>query len=102
AETHRFCSAACRYRVRQRDDAQLYGFKHQAMRARWMPLVAAGSVRCARGAACRVAVDGIGGFILPCQRWGLGHAEGESAGGPEHEVCNRGAPSRRRKKGAMT
>jgi hypothetical protein len=80
----------------------LYGRDHRAMRKRWAWLVASGGVRCARGAACRFAVNGLGGFIQPGQRWDLGHPDGESAGGPEHAVCNRGAPSRSRKKGGKT
>ena len=50
-------------------------------------------VRCARGAACKFAEDGAGGLIRPGQLWDLGHADGESVGGPEHRECNRGAPS---------
>jgi len=99
AELQKFCSPGCRYRARRRDEAELYGRDHQHSRVRWAPLVAGGSVRCARGAACRFAVNGLGGFIVRGQRWDLGHADGESAGGPEHAVCNRGAPSRRRKRG---
>ena len=68
--------------------------------AAWRPLVASGTVRCARGAACRRAelVDGVlvGGFIEPTELWHLGHADGESVGGPEHVACNTGAPSRLR------
>ena len=67
-----------------------------------MPIVATGLVRCARGGACRRAelVDGelVGGFILPTERWHLGHPDGESVGGPEHVKCNTGAPSRLRAK----
>jgi hypothetical protein len=51
-------------------------------------------VRCARGAACRFAEGGLGGLIRPGQAWDLGHADGESVGGPEHRECNRGAPQR--------
>jgi hypothetical protein len=64
------------------------------------PLVAQGWVRCARGAGCRRAeiVDGtiVGGLIEPGEKWHLGHPDGESVGGPEHEACNTGAPSRLR------
>ena len=67
-----------------------------------MPIVATGLVRCARGGACRRAelVGGelVGGFILPTERWHLGHPDGESVGGPEHVKCNTGAPSRLRAK----
>jgi hypothetical protein len=63
-------------------------------------MVAAGLVRCARGAACRRAewIDGelVGGLIDPGESWHLGHPDGESVGGPEHVRCNTGAPSRLR------
>jgi hypothetical protein len=36
----------------------------------------------------------MGGLIKPWQAWDLGHPDSESLGGPEHEVCNRGASSR--------
>jgi hypothetical protein len=39
-------------------------------------------------------VNGLGGFIRPGEKWQLGHADGESIGGPEHVACNAGAPSR--------
>lgn len=59
-----------------------------------VPVVASGTVRCARGAACRFAefVDGrlVGGFIEAGSDWDLGHPDGVSVGGPEHAVCNRG------------
>ena len=42
--------------------------------------VVLGSVRCARGAACRFAEDGVGGLIGPGQLWDLGHADGELVG----------------------
>jgi hypothetical protein len=51
-------------------------------------------VRCARGADCRRAelVDGelVGGFILPTERWHLGHPDPESVGRPEYVQCNTG------------
>lgn len=74
---------------------------HRRQRKTLEPVVRMGLTRCARGAACRFAelVDGmrVGGFIKPEDAWDLGHPDGESAGGPEHAVCNRGAPSRRRR-----
>ena len=71
------------------------------MRRRLTTAVATGRVRCARGAACKRAeyVDGelVGGFILPTERWHLGHPDGERVGGLEHVACNTGAPSRLRR-----
>lgn len=98
-----FCCEVCRLVARRPLQRLLYGEGHVARRRRWRPVVAAGGVRCARGAACRFAafVDGqlVGGFIRPGQRWDLGHPDGESTGGPEHAACNRAAPSRRRRRG---
>jgi hypothetical protein len=96
--TQRFCCQLCRLVARRPVERLLYKGQ-QARRRRWRAAVATGGVRCARGTACRFAESGLGGFILPGQRWDLGHADGESAGGPEHSVCNRGAPSRRRRRG---
>ena len=63
-------------------------------------MVASGLVRCARGPGCRRVelVDGelVGGVIREGEPWHLGHADGESVGGPEHAACNTGAPSRLR------
>jgi hypothetical protein len=63
-------------------------------RAGWRARVVTGEVRCARGAACRFAEDGVGGLIAPDAAWDLGHPDAESIGGPEHRECNRGAPQR--------
>ncbi len=90
----RFCSLRCQRLGRSRLERQLYR-RQGARRARLRPMVATGRVRCARGAACKYAVAGVGGLIAPGQAWDLGHPDGESVGGPEHAVCNRGAPSRR-------
>jgi hypothetical protein len=83
-----------------RDEAKYRRPEHQGTRRRLAPLVAQGWVRCARGAGCRRAeiVDGtiVGGLIEPGEKWHLGHPDGESVGGPEHEACNTGAPSRLR------
>lgn len=46
--------------------------EHRAERARWVPLVAAGTVRCRRGAACRVAPYAL---IRPDELWHLGHPD---------------------------
>ena len=101
AEHQRYCSDYCRHRVRARLTAAKYANPvHRGRRKSLEPVVASGLVRCARGAACERAelVDGfyVGGFILPGERWHLGHADGESVGGPEHVRCNTGAPSRLR------
>lgn len=72
-------------------------YRDQAERRRtWVGRVATGLVRCARGAACRFAEGELGGFIRPGALWDLGHADGESVGGPEHRECNRSAPQRLR------
>jgi hypothetical protein len=99
----RFCSARCRGLARKKGDRALYWNPvHREGRKRWAAVVAAGRVRCARGAACSRAelVDGrrVGGLILPGEAWHLGHPDGESVGGPEHVRCNVGAPSRLRRK----
>jgi hypothetical protein len=97
-ENQTFCCEVCRLVARRPLQQLLYDMGHQARRRRWRTAVAAGGVRCARGAACRFAEGELGGFIRPGQRWDLGHPDGESAGGPEHWVCNRGAPSRLRQR----
>ena len=85
--------------ARSRLEARLYATPvHRGARRRWAPMVASGTVRCARGGACGRAelVDGelVGGLIRPDEEWHLGHPDGESVGGPEHRKCNAGAPSR--------
>ena len=99
AENQRYCSW-CRRLARQHSDAKYARPEHRGLRRRLSPVVSSGLVRCARGAACkrREMVDGqfVGGFIRPGERWHLGHADGESVGGPEHVACNTGAPSRLR------
>jgi hypothetical protein len=101
AEHQRYCSPRCRWLARRRVDRELYANPvHRGSRARLLPVVASGRVRCARGAACRRAelVDGVlvGGLIWPDEPWHLGHPDGESTGGPEHVSCNTGAPQRLR------
>jgi hypothetical protein len=96
---HVFCSAACRYRARPSDHSSRYNDPaHRNGRKAWESAVAGGRIRCARGAACCYAepVDGrkVGGIVKPDEPWHLGHADGESVGGPEHVRCNAGAPSR--------
>ena len=100
SENQRYCGRRCKSLVRVAHDNRGCNPHHRGARARWLPLVVSGVVRCARGAACRrselVAEELLGGFILPGERWHLGHADGESVGGPEHVACNTGAPSRLR------
>jgi hypothetical protein len=83
-----------------------YDGAHRVNRSRLVPLVRGGTVRCARGEGCKYAerVNGImvGGLIHAGEEWDLGHPDDGSVGGPEHPVCNRGAPHRReRQRGPM-
>jgi hypothetical protein len=107
AHNARYCCKRCQLAARKPRDLVLYhNPRHRGARRRWEPIVLTGTVRCARGAACKHAetVDGrlVGGLIRPGERWHLGHADEESVGGPEHVKCNTGAPSRleaRRRRG---
>ena len=67
--------------------ARGYGATHQAERAKWIPIVKAGGVVCARhGPKC------IGKPIMADQAWDLGHNDDRTAWtGPECIPCNRGA-----------
>lgn len=66
--------------------ARGYGADHQAERARWAPVVAEGTVSCARCDETIKASD----------RWDLGHTEDRSGWtGPEHARCNRAAGLRK-------
>jgi hypothetical protein len=94
----RYCSVLCGERVRDSVGRVKYR-NQQRRRALWRARVATGTTRCARGAACRYREGDLGGFIRPGQLWDLGHADGESAGGPEHRECNRGAPQRLKGRG---
>lgn len=80
-----------------------YGSDHQHQRAVLEPIVATGTVRCARGAACLYAVTvagrTIGGLIPAGAPWDVGHADQQSAGGPEHRRCNRAAGAARGNRG---
>jgi len=60
-----------------------YGKQHQALRARFEPIVLAGGARCWR----------CGQPIRPTDKWHLGHADGDRSAymGPEHAACNTGA-----------
>lgn len=78
-----------------------YGGEHRRLRAQWAPKVAAGTVRCARGAACKQAelIDEqlVGGLIDPASTWDLGHDDRDRGRylGPEHAECNRATMSHR-------
>ena len=67
--------------------ARGYGWRHQARRARWAPLVATGQVCCTR----------CGQPILPGTPWDLGHDDHDRTltTGPEHRACNRAAAARK-------
>jgi hypothetical protein len=82
-----------------------YGTRHQKRRSAIAPTVATGTVRCARGAECFFAdelADGrkIGGFILPGQKWDLGHDDHDRTvyTGPEHRRCNRATAGRHKRR----
>ena len=95
----KYCSPRHKYTARREIDRRKYANpSHRGGRARWRPVVATGSVRCARGAACGraelIGTEKVGGLIRPGEPWHLGHADGESVGGPEHRRCNTGAPIR--------
>lgn len=88
--------------LRPSTNARGYGSTHQQLRRRWAPRVATGTVRCARGAGCLFATNGVAALIAPGARWDLGHDDRDrlTYTGPEHEKCNRAVkshqPSRRR------
>ena len=67
-----------------------YGASHKRLREAWAHLVSAGGVVCAR----------CGRPIAPGSAWDLGHHDKDRNiyTGPEHARCNRGAPSRRRRR----
>lgn len=64
-----------------------YGARHQALRKRLAPKVAAGEVDCWR----------CGMRIAPSEPWDLGHVDGDKSQyrGPEHRACNRATKGRR-------
>lgn len=66
-----------------------YGWRHQQLRARYAPLVAAGQIACAR----------CGKLIPPGTPWDLGHRDDSGKreySGPEHRACNRATAGRRK------
>jgi hypothetical protein len=85
--------------VRPSPSARGYGTGHRALRRLWAPQVAAGVVRCGRGADCLFAVDGVAGLIGPGEPWDLGHTPDRMGyTGPEHRRCNRATASRLRRR----
>lgn len=64
-----------------------YGSAHRAQRRRWVKLVDAGLVNCAR---CRALIE-------PGSPWDLGHVDDDRSryAGPEHQACNRGTSRHR-------
>lgn len=97
---HKRCARHQRsFQVRRLAARVRYAGDWRRRRRYWEPLVATGTVRCARGPACLFAewVNGelVGGLIDPAE-WDLGHPDDSSVGGPEHRRCNRGQPSRRK------
>ena len=78
-----------------------YGSGHRRRRAVWVPVVASGRVRCARGAACLRAdiVSGrrLGGLIRRGEVWNLDHRDdGRGYLGPAHADCNLAAGAAKR------
>lgn len=73
-----------------------YDSRHQQLRRWWARKVATGTVRCARGARCKQAVNGEGGLINPADKWDLGHDDRDRSiyTGPEHAACNRAVVGR--------
>lgn len=66
-----------------------YDADHTRLRAELAPEVATGGVRCAAGADCDRAVDGVADFIRPGEPWHLGHKADRSGYlGPMHTICN--------------
>jgi hypothetical protein len=67
-----------------------YGRDHQVERAGWEPVVATGTVRCAKGSDCQYAVNGVAGLIGSDEPWDLGHTPDRTGYlGPMHTICNR-------------
>jgi hypothetical protein len=75
--------------VLERIRLRRYSARHRRLRRQLAPAVAAGKVRCARGADCVFAVGSVAGLIKPGEAWHLDHRD-DDAGylGPSHAVCN--------------
>lgn len=85
----RYCPTHAReYEAKRGTSTQRgYGPTHQALRARWAPQVATGTVRCWR----------CGELIRADEPWDLGHDDNDRSitRGPEHAArCNRSAAGR--------
>ena len=87
---NRRCPEHTRARDKARGTRQSrgYGPKHDRLRAKWAPLVAAGTIACAR----------CGSTIEAGSPWDLGHDDDDRTRyvGPEHRGCNRAVASRRK------
>jgi len=88
---HLTASRAAQDAARPSSSQRGYGPQHQKLRRSWAPRVASGTVRCARGAQCLFAVDGVAALIAPTEGWDLGHDDLDRSRytGPEHQRCNR-------------
>ena len=72
--------------------ARGYGWTHQQVRARWVPIVAAGQGYC-HAVICLMTTR----WIPPGTPWDLGHDSARTTWtGPEHRKCNRSAGARKR------
>lgn len=72
-----------------------YGAEHQAKRADWAPVVAAGQAYCAE-VICLEERDGRSRWIAPGSRWHLAHAADQQGyRGPAHGRCNESEAARR-------
>lgn len=77
-----------RERLRGTRQQRGYDYRHDQLRSRWAPRVAAGAVKCWR----------CGELIAPDEPWDLGHDDNDRTKyrGPEHAFrCNRSAAGRK-------
>jgi hypothetical protein len=82
------CPAHARAKSRTRGSRQDRGYdrEHDRQRARWAPVVARGTVTCAKCSR----------LIEAGQEWDLGHTDDRTTWtGPEHQRCNRQAAGRK-------
>jgi len=81
------CPTHTRAKARTRGSRQDRGYDrgHDRERARWAPVVARGTVACAKCSR----------LIEAGQEWDLGHTDDRTTWtGPEHQACNRHAAGR--------